>query len=82
MRHVYPEPQDVGVEIPPHLIEARFRSGFLHALQGGQITCAEQLRRSFRFGFRAGKLLCRELRRRSGVVNFPVQGRVRFRNRF
>ena len=81
MKYVYPEPKDVGVEIPPHLIEARFRSGFLHALKGGQITCAEQLRKSFRFGFRAGKLLCRDLRRRNGVVNFPVQGRVRFRPR-
>lgn len=81
MRTVYPEPQDVGVEIPAHLIPARFRSGFLHALKGGQITSAEHLRKSFRFGFRAGKLLCRELRRRSGVVNFPVQGRLRFRSR-
>lgn len=81
MKYVYPEPQDVGVEIPPHLIRARFRSGFLHALKGGQITTVEQLRRSYRYGFRAGKLLCRDLRRRSGVVNFPVQGRLRFRNR-
>lgn len=82
MQHVYPEPKDVGVEVPPHLIEARFRSGFLHALKGGQITCAEQLRQSFRFGFRAGKLLCRDLRRRNGVVSFPMQGRVRIRARF
>ncbi len=79
MHYVYPEPDDVGVEIPPNLIEARFRSGFLHALQGGQITRAEQLRKSFRFGFRAGKLLCRDLRRRQGVSNFPMQGRVRIR---
>ncbi len=79
MQYVYPAPDDVGVEIPPNLIEARFRSGFLHALQGGQITRAEQLRKSFRFGFRAGKLLCRDLRRRQGVRNFPMQGRVRIR---
>lgn len=81
MKYVYPEPKDVGVEIPPHLVEARFRSGFLHALRGGQITSVEQLRESFRFGFRAGKLLCRDLRRRQGVVSFPVQGRVRVRSR-
>lgn len=82
MQHVYPAPSDVGIEIPPHLIEARFRSGFLHALQGGQITRAEQLRKSYRFGFRAGKLLCRELRRRQGITSFPRQGRVRIRSRF
>lgn len=81
MRYVYPEPEDVGIDIPRHLVEARFRSGFRHALEGGQITHREQLRKSFRFGFRAGKLLCRELRRRQGVVDFPRQGRIAVRPR-
>ena len=81
MRHVYPEPEDVGISIPRHLREDRFRTGFRHALEGGQITHREQLRRSFRFGFRAGKLLCRELRRRQGVLTFPLQGRVATRVR-
>jgi len=81
MRHVYPEPEDVGIAIPGHLVEARFRSGFRHALQGGQITRREHLRKSFRFGFRAGKLLCRELRRRQGVLAYPLQGRIAVRLR-
>lgn len=79
MRYAYPSPQDVGIKIPPHLMEDRFCSGFRHALEGGQITKAEQLRQSFREGYRAGKLFLRELRRRSGIVEFPFKGRIKFR---
>lgn len=75
----YPEPRDVGISIPSHLIQERFRRGFRHAICGGQITEVEQLRLSFREGFRAGKLYLRQLRRRRGIVNFPLQGKVRFR---
>ena len=79
MQHSYPEPEDVGIHIPRHLMQQRYRSGFRHALQGGQITRAEHLRLSFREGFRAGKLYLRELRRARGIVSFPLQGRVRIR---
>lgn len=78
MRYVYPEPQDVGVAIPAHLIGDRFRAGFLHALQGGNLLKAEHLKLSFREGFRAGKLYLRELRRLGGVVNFPKLGKLKF----
>lgn len=79
MRHPYPEPQDVGITIPPHLIQERFRNGFLHALMGGQITQVEQLRLSFREGYRAGKLYLREVRRSRGVIEFPMKARMRMR---
>ncbi len=79
MRYTYPTPQDVGIGIPVHLIAERFRSGFLHALKGGQIRKTEHLKLSFREGYRAGKLYLRELRRSNGVLTFPVQGRMKFK---
>lgn len=78
----YPEPQDIGIPIPRTLIKDRFRSGFRHALKGGQLDRVEYFRLSFREGFRAGKLYLRELRRSQGIVNFPLQGKMRFRATF
>ena len=78
----YPEPQDIGIPIPRTLIKDRFRSGFRHALKGGQLNRVEYFRLSFREGFRAGKLYLRELRRSQGIVNFPLQGKMRFRATF
>lgn len=81
MASTYPDPGDLGIRIPAHLIGERFQSGFRHALEGGQLTAAEQLRLSFREGFRAGKLYCRELRRARGVIDFPLRAKVRLRAR-
>lgn len=74
-----PTPADVGLRIPAHLIAERFCCGFHHALTGGQLDKVEQLRLSFRQGYRAGKLYLKELRRRQGVVAFPVMGKMRLR---
>lgn len=79
MNNLYPTPQDVGIKIPVHLMEDRFRSGFDHALKGGQITEVRQLRLSFREGYRAGKLYLRDLRKTRGILSFPLQGRIKFR---
>lgn len=79
MSHAYPEPQDVGIKIPRHYIKERYCSGFRCALEGCKITTSEQLRMSFREGFRAGKLYLRALRRTQGIENFPLQGKVRFK---
>ena len=76
MKYQYPEPKDIGIKIPPHLIERRFQGGFLHALKGRQITSVEHLRLSFREGYRAGKIYLKELRRRRGIVSFPFQGKI------
>lgn len=81
MQYAYPQPEDVGITIPSHLRTDRFCNGFRHALKGGQITEAKQLRLSFREGYRAGKLYLRDLRREMGVINFPVQGKIRFTTR-
>ena len=78
----YPEPQEVGIRTPGHLVQERFRSGFEHALKGGQLNKVEYLKLSFREGFRAGKLYLRELRRAKGIVNFPLQGKIKLRVTF
>lgn len=75
----YPSPQEVGIQIPAHLIEERFHSGFLHALKGGQLNKPEFLRLSFREGFRIGKLYLRYVRRSRGIVEFPMKAQVRMR---
>lgn len=79
MQTHYPSPHDVGIKIPAHLREDRFCRGFRHALTGGQITQAAQLKLSFREGYRCGKLYLRELRRYQGILPFPMRARVRMR---
>jgi hypothetical protein len=77
MAYRYPAPSEVGIRIPRNLIEARFKQGFRHALEGGQICAVEHLRLSFREGFRAGKYYARDLRRARGILDFPMSARVR-----
>lgn len=79
MAYVYPKPQDVGIPIPPTLRPERFCAGFAHGLRGGQLDHVEYFRLSFRMGFRCAKLYLREVRRRSGVIEFPVRWRMRQR---
>lgn len=79
MQTHYPSPQEVGIKIPVHLREERFRRGFRHALQGGQITKIEQLKLSFREGYRCGKLYLRAMRRQEGILDFPMRARIRMR---
>jgi hypothetical protein len=74
-----PTPDDIGLRILPHLMADRFCCGFHHALTGGQITKVEQLRLSFREGYRAGKLYLKEVRRSRGIVEFPLAGKIRMR---
>ncbi len=76
MNYRYPTPRDIGVRIPPHLREKRFRAGFEHALKGGHLTEVEYFRLSFRMGFRTAKLYLREVRRQRGVLEFPFRARV------
>ncbi|GMR07028.1 MAG: hypothetical protein BMS9Abin26_0030 [Gammaproteobacteria bacterium] len=78
MPATYPEPQDVAIRVPLKLVKEGYCRGFRHALEGGQINRVEQLKLSFRKGFRAGKLYLKELQRTRGVVNFPLQGKFRF----
>jgi len=79
MENVYPQPQEVGVRIPPHVKRDRFCAGFRHALEGGHLDRVEYLRLSFREGYRAAKLYLRELRRSRGILDFPARWKVRTR---
>ena len=79
MDQVYPEPQDVGIKIPPNLQQDRYRAGFEHGLRGGQLDRVEYMKQSFREGFRASKLYLRELRRSRGILHFPTRWRMRMK---
>ncbi len=79
MTNIYPTPHDLGMVIPPHLRQDRFCQGFSHGLKGGQLDHVEYFRLSFRLGFRASKLYLRQERRRRGVLEFPLRGRIRLR---
>lgn len=81
MKHSYPQPEDVGIKIPFHLIQDRFREGFSHALHGRQLTQREHLRLSFREGYRAGKLFLKELRKQNNIIEFPFKAKVAMRVR-
>ncbi len=79
MDQVYPNPQDVGIRIPPSLQQERYCAGFRHGLKGGQLNRVEFMKQSFRQGFRASKLYLRELRRSRGILDFPARWRLRMR---
>ena len=79
MEYSYPSPQEAGIRIPPHLMEDRFRAGFRHALQGGQLDRVEYMRLSFREGYRAAKLYLRAVRRSRGILEFPARWRMRMK---
>ncbi|MEJ2552499.1 MAG: hypothetical protein P8079_00420 [Gammaproteobacteria bacterium] len=64
---------------PPSLRKDRYAAGFTHALRGGQLDKAEYLKLSFREGFRAAKLHMRDMRRKQGIIDFPLQGRIKLR---
>lgn len=79
MKHSYPQPEDVGINIPMFLMKGRFRHGFSHALHGKQLTRREHLRLSFREGYRAGKLFLTELRKQNNIIEFPFKAKVAMR---
>lgn len=79
MKHSHLTPQEVGLKVSRSLKKQVFEAGFEHAMKGGQLDHVEYFRLSFREGFRAAKLYLRALRKRQGVVNFPMQGRFKFK---
>ena len=79
MRYHYPTPRELGIRIAAPLREERFHRGFRHGLQGGQLSRVEYFRLSFRLGFRSAKLYLRELRRRQGILEFPLRARLRLK---
>ncbi len=79
MHYHYPTPAELGIRVPDGLIKERFFNGFRYALNGCDLNCAAHFRLSFREGYRAGKLYLKQLRRQRGILEFPLQGKIRFR---
>jgi hypothetical protein len=79
MKYKYPTPDELGIVIPKSLYKDQFNDGFEHALKGLHLTERSHLCLSFRSGYRSGKLYCKYLRRKQGIVDFPMQGKVRFK---
>lgn len=77
MAYAYPNPEELGLKIPPSLRAERFVRGFDHALRGGHLDNADYFRLSFRMGYRSAKLYLREVRRRRGILDFPMRARFR-----
>jgi hypothetical protein len=65
------------IAVPQSLIKERYQAGFAHGLHGGQLDKIDYFKLSFREGFRAAKLHLRYLRRRQGVIDFPLQGKLK-----
>ena len=72
---------ELAVKVPPILIKDHYQAGFAHAMRGGQLDKIEYFKLSFREGFRAAKLQMRDMRRRQGVIDFPLQGKMKVRAR-
>jgi hypothetical protein len=70
-------PKEMGINGGHRFRPDRYQAGFEHALRGGQLDHVNYLRLSFRAGFRAAKLYARELRRRHGVLDFPMRSKFK-----
>ena len=70
---------ETAITVPPSLWKDRYQAGFAHAMRGGQLDKIEYFKLSFREGFRAARLQMRAMRRKQGVIDFPLQGRMRIK---
>ena len=70
---------ELAVTVPPSLMKDRYQAGFAHAMRGGQLDKIEYFKLSFREGFRAAKLQMRVMRRKQGIIDFPLQGKMKMK---
>ena len=70
---------EVEISVPPTLRNDLYKAGYVHAMQGGQLNKIEYFKLSFREGFRAAKLQMRHMRRKAGIIDFPMQGKMKIR---
>ncbi len=77
MTYDYPNPLELALKIPPRLRAARFSRGFEYALRGGHLDNVGYFRLSSRVGYRTAKRYLREIRRRRGILDFPLRARFR-----
>lgn len=67
---------DVTVEATGTLRRDLYEAGYACGLRGGRLDRVAYFRLSFRAGFRAAKLALRARRRREGLLEFPLTGRI------
>lgn len=79
IRQKLPLPTEVGVVVPAAINQEMYQQGWEHGLVSNLLTKPEQLKASFRAGFRAAKLYLRELRKQKGIHVLPLQARIKFR---
>jgi len=78
MEHKFPTPQEVGIKITKCVKADLFQEGWEHGLKGGQLTdIKHHFKMSFREGFRASKLYLKDLRRKQGIIEFPITGKFK-----
>ena len=71
---------ELGMVVPSYLRKTRYRAGYAHAMRGGQLDKIEYFKLSFREGFRAAQLQMRDIRRKQGIINFPLQGKMKVKS--
>lgn len=77
MQRAFLKPQEIDINWGNRFRKDLYEEGFEHAMNGGKLDRPEYLRLSFRAGFRAGRLHARELRRRQGILDFPMRQKFR-----
>jgi hypothetical protein len=70
---------EVAVPAPAKLRRDLYEAGYAHGLRGGQLDRVAYFKLSFREGFRAAKLALRARRRREGLLEFPLTGRMKMK---
>ena len=70
---------EMEISVPSTLRNDLYQAGYVHAMRGGQLNKIEYFKLSFREGFRAAKLQMRHMRRKGGIIDFPMQGKMKFR---
>jgi len=71
------KPEDYGISIPNDADEELFREGFA---QGMSSSTLHVFKKSYRYGFRAARLLQKRIRAKSGIANFPLQGKIKVKS--
>lgn len=69
--------KEVTVVVPAYVIEELYIAGYEHSMRGGNLTKREHFKASFRLGFRTAKLELKEIRRRRGIIDFPMNAKVK-----
>jgi hypothetical protein len=71
---------EMEISVPSTLRNDLYQAGYVHAMRGGRLNKIEYFKLSFREGFRAAKLQMRHERRKEGIIDFPLHGRMKIKS--